>query len=100
MLNRQDIMTFLLSNRTLLERQYNVEKIGIFGSFARDEQQEDSDIDLIVELNKNTPDIYETKQALKTFIGRKFQREIDLANPKYLKSYIKSDILKEVNYVY
>ena len=50
MLNRQDILTFLLQNRALLTNQYNVEKIGIFGSFARNEQREDSDIDLIVEL--------------------------------------------------
>lgn len=40
-------------------------KIGVFGSIAREDQTEDSDIDIIVEFKENTKDLYELKQNLK-----------------------------------
>lgn len=41
----------MLDRRTL-EEQYGVVKVGYFGSYARNEQREESDIDIIVELGR------------------------------------------------
>ena len=48
MLNRQDILSFLRDNKEYLQKHFHLTKVGIFGSFARDEQKQDSDIDLLI----------------------------------------------------
>ena len=54
MINRSDILQFLQMNKILFKERYNVVKIGIFGSYSREEQTENSDIDIIVEFDENT----------------------------------------------
>ena len=97
--NTEDIMTFLSRNLDYVQRHFHLVKIGLFGSFARQEQRQDSDIDILIELQENTPNIYELKQELKEFIGSRFQRKVDIAREKYLKKTFKERILKEVIYV-
>jgi hypothetical protein len=98
MLNKNDILNFIGQNYSYLQRHFHIQKIGIFGSFAKNEQTELSDIDLIIELEDNTPDIYELKMELREFFGGQFNRKIDIASEKYLKSYVKADIMKETIY--
>ena len=78
-------------------RKYDVKEIGIFGSHVRGEQQEDSDIDILVEFN--TPiDFFiylELEEELERFLGTK----IDLVMKKALKPEIGKYILNEVVYV-
>jgi len=47
MLTQEEILHFLRDNKELFAEKYSLEKIGLFGSFARNEQTEDSDIDLL-----------------------------------------------------
>jgi predicted nucleotidyltransferase len=99
MFKREKIIEFLKSNRKTLEEQFFVEKIALFGSYARNEQTETSDIDLLVSLNKNTPNIHESKQGLRKYIGQYFNCSVDIASEKYLKPYIRDEILREAVYV-
>jgi len=48
MKTKQDVLKILHQNRERL-RGFGVERIGLFGSFVREEQHPDSDIDLLVE---------------------------------------------------
>jgi predicted nucleotidyltransferase len=50
MIQQNEIITYLKENKDLFQRQFNIIKIGIFGSFARNEQTENSDIDIIFEM--------------------------------------------------
>ena len=59
MLSQNDIIKFLKDNRYDLIREYNLSKIGLFGSFARGEQNAKSDIDILVEFLPETQNIYE-----------------------------------------
>jgi predicted nucleotidyltransferase len=54
MIQRQEILNYLSSNKELFYNQFSVIKIGIFGSYARNEQSEDSDIDIIIEMPRGT----------------------------------------------
>ena len=99
MTTKEDILTFIQQNQSYLEEHFHIKKIGLFGSFAHNEQKEDSDIDLIIELEENTPHIYELKEELREFIGREFDREVDIAREKYLKPYAKAEIINEAVYV-
>jgi uncharacterized protein len=99
MIEKENIIGFLNENRNLLRERFSVTKIGLFGSFARNEQKESSDIDLLIELEDNTPDIHELKEELRAFIGARFHRDVDLAREKFLKPYAREIILSEVEYV-
>jgi uncharacterized protein len=98
MLKKETILAFIKANRAVLEKEYFVEKIALFGSCARNEMTEKSDIDLLVTLKQNTPNIYKTKQNIREFFGRHFNCNVDIASEKYLKPYIKNEILHEAVY--
>jgi len=72
--------------------------MGLFGSYARGEQKERSDIDLLVEFEENTQDLYELKLQLKDLFKERFGIEVDICREKYIKPRIKKTILKETVY--
>lgn len=82
-----------------MAQDYHVAKIALFGSFARNEQSENSDVDLLFEFEEGTQNVYELKERLKAFLSASFGRNIDLAREKYLKPYAKEEILKDALYV-
>lgn len=66
------IMDFLRSNKDIFASEFKVKKIGLFGSYARGTGSEDSDIDIVVELEQ--PDLYYligVKQAVEEAMGGK-----------------------------
>jgi len=99
MIQKQDILQYLTSNKELFFKQFDVIKIGIFGSFARDEQTEKSDIDIIIEMPRGTEDIFEKKQELKAMLKNYFQREIDICRERAIKPIFREMILKDTIYV-
>lgn len=71
-MNRRDVISFISAHKAELEQKFSVKKIGLFGSYARDEALEGSDIDIVVELEK--PDLFYLigiKQTLEEALGRK-----------------------------
>ncbi len=99
MLTKEDILDFLKQNKIYLQNKFHITKIGLFGSYARNQQNEKSDIDIMIELEAETQNIFEIKQELKEYIIKNFEKEVDISREKYLKPYIKEYILKEVLYV-
>jgi predicted nucleotidyltransferase len=76
-----------------------LEKIGIFGSYARNEQTATSDIDFIIEMPRGTENIFEKKQLLKQMLKNYFRCEIDICRERSIKPIFKEYILKEAIYV-
>jgi predicted nucleotidyltransferase len=76
---------------------FGIKRIGIFGSVARGENTEDSDIDIVVEIDKPTLVlIYNLKETLKSI----FNCDVDLVHYRNsLRSTLKSNIEKEAIYV-
>jgi len=99
MYNKNDILMFLKEHKSTLKKEYNLSKIGLFGSFARDEQTEKSDIDIILEFESKTSNIYDKKIKLEQFLISRFNRNVDLCREKYIKPHIKDYVLKEAIYV-
>jgi len=98
MRSKAEIMSFLVQNNKLFREKFHIVKIGIFGSYAREEQNVDSDIDLLVEFEDNTENLYEIKQQLKDFFRERLNLEIDICREKYIKPRFKKFILKEAIY--
>ncbi len=65
MLNSHKILFYLTASKTSLKKEYHLVKIGILESMARKEQNEQSDIDIIVEFKNYTQDIFTLKQRLR-----------------------------------
>jgi predicted nucleotidyltransferase len=99
MIELSQILFYLASNKTRFEKEYHLKKIGVFGSIARGEQNVQSDIDLIVEFEDNTPDLYSLKQLLKNEVQSRFNRHVDICREKYLNPIFRNQILAEAKYV-
>ena len=78
-------------------KQFGITKLGIFGSVARNENREDSDIDIVVEVDRPSLTLmYDLKQSL----IRLFGCEVDLVRYRdSLRPMLKSNILNDVVYV-
>ena len=97
--NKEEILNFLKQNISFLKKEFHVSKIGLFGSFSRDEQVDNSDIDILFDLENDIENIHELKNSLRLYLSQSFGRNVDLAREKYLKPYAKKHILKDVIYV-
>ncbi len=80
-------------------QKYNILKIGILGSYARNEQTENSDIDIIIDMSKGTENIFEKRMELKELISKHFALPVDVCHLRAIKSIFKEIILKEAIYV-
>lgn len=96
---REEILEFLRSNREFLKNNFHITKIGLFGSFARDQQTAQSDIDLIIELDAPNTDVHLLKNNIREFIASSFNRGVNLVREKYLRPYARDVILKEAIFV-
>ena len=96
MLTSNEIIQFLKKNKTFLREQFHCSEIGLFGSFSDNTHNEDSDIDILVELERP---IGWKFFSLELYLESIFKRKIDLVTKNALKLQIKDSILKQVNYV-
>lgn len=99
MIQKEEILAFLRERKVDFFVEFRLVKIGLFGSFARDEGTENSDIDLIVEFEPNTENLSEKKSKLRDLIFEKFGKEVDICREKYVKPYFKSQIIQSAIYV-
>lgn len=80
-----------------LQKKFGVKEIGVFGSYVRGEQQEKSDIDILVEFE--TPIDFFTFIEVEETISKILGIKVDLVMKKAVKPEIEKYILKEVIYV-
>lgn len=74
-MDRKDIIGYISEHKVELEQKFGVRRIGIFGSYARGESRDDSDIDVVVELKK--PDMF-CLVGIKRTIEDALQRKVDI----------------------
>lgn len=95
-IEKNKILATLNDLKPELIHQYGVSKIGIFGSVARDENQPDSDLDIVVHMK---PDILK-RIKLKNDLENRFDLDIDLIRYWYgMNPYLKARIDREAIYV-
>ena len=92
----KDIRQILQAQKPYLAEKYGVVEIGVFGSYVRDEQRPDSDIDILIELEDppriDLLDLVNMEYYLSDLLGMK----VDLAIKKNLRKRIGRRILDEV----
>lgn len=97
MLVLQDCINKLVVFKQTSGKQFGITKLGIFGSVARQENNEGSDIDIVVEVEKPTLSLmYELNEKLRAL----FNCDVDLVRFRpTLRPLFKSNILNDAVYV-
>jgi len=78
--------------------QNDVAEVGVFGSFARGEANEQSDIDLLVRFSsrKSLLDVVALERQLSTVLGRK----VDLLTEGAISPYLREAIMRDLKVIY
>jgi len=88
----ENIKKVLCEHKEEIKEKYGVVIIGVFGSYARGEQKETSDVDILIELKKP---IGLKFFELWDYIEKILDCNVDLVRAKLLRKEIKEEILKE-----
>lgn len=95
-MKKEDIKKILIKNKEILKK-YKVNRIGIFGSVVRGKTKKGSDVDLLVEF-EDMIDLFDFVH-LNDEVQQILKRKVDLVTPDTIKPYIKSKIMKEVEWI-
>lgn len=92
-----EIQQILAQNKALLQEKYHVTDLGIFGSYARGNQDEKSDVDILIDYTKapSLLQLIELEEYLSDQIGKK----VEVVTRNGLKERIRARVLAEVLYI-
>lgn len=95
-MNREQVVSALHQHLDEMQRRFAMRHLSIFGSAARDELREDSDIDVLVEFEG--PPTFDGYVGLKDYLEALFGTEVDLATKAMVKprlwQHIEKDLLR------
>lgn len=94
-MTKEYILNFLKTNKQLLKDKYNVTKIGLFGSYAKDMANENSDIDLAIVSTKKD---FFLREDLREFLESNFNLKVDVGYLDSFREYYKEKIEKDLIY--
>lgn len=75
-----------------------VSRVGLFGSFRRDEAGPDSDVDVLVEFRPDAKS-YDSLYRLSALLEETLERPVELVTPESLAPDMRASILDDVDYV-
>ena len=90
----EDISTRLAQLKPKLEQEYPISELGIFGSYARGEQESDSDLDILVAFDK--PVTLFDLVRLENELAEEFGIEVNLVTKDSLKPRIETRVRDEL----
>ncbi len=96
MISTEEIIKTLQAKRIDLVNNYNITKLGLFGSYARGEQTNDSDVDILVEFGKPIGMAF---IDLADELEKDLKLKVDLVSRKSIRQKIWGFIEQEVIYV-
>ncbi len=94
---KRDVLSLIAEHQDKL-KPFSVKKLGLFGSFVRDEQNAESDIDFLVEFEPDQK-TFDNFIHLSFFLEDTLNRRVELITRESLSPYIGPQILKEIEYV-
>lgn len=95
--NKDGLVRLLHENEPTI-RAFGVQRLGLFGSFRRDEARADSDVDLFVEFEPGAA-TFDHFMDLSFFCEDLFGRRVEIVTPNSLSPYLGPRILAEIEYV-
>jgi hypothetical protein len=92
MLTKNDILKKLKEIKPILFSEFYVKEIGLFGSYSDNDQNDDSDIDILVEFDRPIGWKFFT---LEKYLEEIFKKKVDLVTKKALKKQLKTRIINQ-----
>lgn len=96
MKTKEEILKILKKSYPYMKKNFKVKSIGLFGSYAREEQTETSDINILVEFE--VPVGFFKFIGLEYYLSDNLGAKVNLVTPDALKPLIKPDIMAEAVY--
>ncbi len=93
-MNRSDVLKLLNEHREHVRERFGAKRLALFGSAARDELRDDSDIDVLVEFDG--PATFDGYFDLKTYLEQLLGRPVDLVTEKGLKPRARRHVEKDL----
>ena len=94
-LTKEEILNYLTLNKTFLSLNFGVLSIGLFGSYSKNLENKDSDIDLAIEVKKKD---FFLREDLKDYLEAVFKKKVDIGYLDSFRKFIKNKIEKEIIY--
>jgi len=94
----EEIRNKLLKQRTDIQKRFHVKQIGVFGSFVKNKQTKNSDVDILVEFEKGHKDFF-NYMRLKFYLEATIGIKVDLVMKEAVKPKLRERIFNEVIYV-
>jgi len=95
-LDKTNILNFLKSHKKELKNRFHITKIGLFGSYAKDTANENSDIDIVIQSTKKD---FFLREDLREFLESHLQKKVDVGYIDSIRTYYKNRIEKDIIYV-
>ncbi len=96
-MTKEEILSFLKYKKSFLSQRFGVKSIALFGSYAKDEQNEDSDIDIAVEIESENK--FKSFFDLKYYLEEHLKKRVDLGIESTIKPIVKEHIKDDIIYV-
>ncbi|MBN1665861.1 MAG: nucleotidyltransferase family protein [Anaerolineales bacterium] len=95
--SKDQLLSLLRANQRDI-RNFGIRRLGLFGSFVREQQRRDSDVDVLIEFEPGQK-TYDNFIKLAFFLEELLGRRVELITTDALSPYIGPHILEEVEYV-
>jgi predicted nucleotidyltransferase len=97
LMNKQTIIESIKAEKPYLQEHFGVEEIALFGSYARGEEKADSDVDILVRINKPS---YNLLMGLYAYLEKKLNTKIDITRKgPHISERFLTQINKDLIYV-
>jgi hypothetical protein len=94
---KNEILEQIEQNKTAVAA-YGLKRLGLFGSFAREQQESDSDVDVLVEFEPGQK-TFQNFMSLCFLLEELFKRDVEIVTPESLSPSLKPNILQEAEYI-
>ena len=92
-ISRKNILVALKALKTEIATRYNVKSLELFGSVARDDHSEGSDVDILVDFTKDA-DLFDLT-GLSLFLEEKLGQKVDIVPRRALRPELSHDVLTD-----
>ncbi len=97
MMSKEKILRILKQLKEEIVDKYKIERIGLFGSFIKGDQKENSDIDILVEFREEA-DLFDFL-GLGLFLEERLKQKVDVVSKAALREELREAVLREVAYL-
>jgi predicted nucleotidyltransferase len=98
-MNLDDILSYLGQKQQFFRDNFGIRFIGVFGSYARDENTENSDVDILYEIEKDKKFSMFKYLKVTSMLEKYFNKKTDLIRNETIKPELKTYIDKDIVYV-